>query len=287
MPRGRAAKTIELEQACVIILAELQPVSVRAVAYQLFNRRLLPDMSLASTQRVSRVLTQARKRGVIPWHWIADESCDLESTPSWSDPDDYAKTVAKAYRRDRWSQQHFQAEIWSEKGTVRGSLKPVLDEFGIDFRVMHGFSSATVIHDVAERSWELHEPLQVLYVGDFDPSGLYMSEQDLPTRLDEYGAEVDLRRVALLPEDLVDPALQAALFPATAKRSDSRHSWFSEHHGGWCLELDALDPRVLRERVEDAISDLIDWGAWNHDAALEQVQLASLNEVLQGWAGKR
>ena len=39
--------------------------------------------------------------------------------------------------------------MWSEKGTIRGVLKPVLDEYGVGFRVMHGFGSATEVHDVA------------------------------------------------------------------------------------------------------------------------------------------
>ena len=33
---------------------------------------------------------------------------------------------------------------------MRGVLAPVLDEYAVGFRVMHGFSSATTIHDVAE-----------------------------------------------------------------------------------------------------------------------------------------
>ncbi len=43
---------------------------------------------------------------------------------------------------------------------------------------MHGFSGATTIHDVAED--DDGRDLIVLYVGDYDPSGLYMSEHDLP-----------------------------------------------------------------------------------------------------------
>ena len=44
---------------------------------------------------------------------------------------------------------------------------------------MHGFSSATTVHDVAQD--DDGRDLIVLYVGDYDPSGLYMSERDLPT----------------------------------------------------------------------------------------------------------
>ena len=37
------------------------------------------------------------------------------------------------------------AMVWSEKGTVRGVLQPVLDDYAVGFRVMHGFSSATTV----------------------------------------------------------------------------------------------------------------------------------------------
>ena len=41
-------------------------------------------------------------------------------------------------------------EVWSEKGTVRGVLGPVLDNYAVGFRVLHGFSGATTVYDVAE-----------------------------------------------------------------------------------------------------------------------------------------
>ena len=42
-------------------------------------------------------------------------------------------------------------EVWSEKGTIRGVLKPVLDEYGVGFRVMHGFGSATEVYMASRR----------------------------------------------------------------------------------------------------------------------------------------
>ena len=48
-----------------------------------------------------------------------------------------------AYRRDRWSDQPHWIEVWSEKGTVRGTLAPVLLDYGVTFRVMHGYGSTT------------------------------------------------------------------------------------------------------------------------------------------------
>src|SRR5512141_756086 len=95
--------------------------------------------------------------------------------------------VSRSYRRDFWNQQPKRVEVWSEKGTVRGVLQPVLDHYGVGFRVMHGFSGATSVYDIAQDGDG--RELVALYVGDFDPSGMFMSEDDLPKRIQKYGGD--------------------------------------------------------------------------------------------------
>ena len=102
-------------------------------------------------QRVYRLLKEARERGIIPWEWIVDETRSIERVSTWDDPADYARTVAQSYRRDFWNQQPHRVEVWSEKGTVRGVLAPVLDHYAVGFLpVQRILSSATKVHDVAE-----------------------------------------------------------------------------------------------------------------------------------------
>jgi hypothetical protein len=100
---------------------------------------------------------------------------------TWNDPEEYAECCARDYRRDFWNQQPVRVQVWSEKGTVRGVLQPVLDQYAVGFNAVHGFNSATNAHDAAED--DDGRELIVLYVGDYDPSGMYMSEEDLPKRL--------------------------------------------------------------------------------------------------------
>ena len=100
-------------------------------------------------------------------------------------------------RKNFWALQPERVEVWSEKGTVRGTLAPVLRQYAVTFRVMHGFGSATTAHDVAEETGGLKKPLRALYVGDYDPSGLYMSEVDLPGRMERNAGNVDIKRLAL------------------------------------------------------------------------------------------
>ena len=195
-----------------------------------------------------RLLKEARERGDIPWEWIVDETRALERTSTWSDPAEYARCVARSYRRDFWDQQPVRCEVWSEKGTIRGVLGPVLDQYAVGFRVMHGFNGATTLHDVAED--DDGRELIVLYVGDFDPSGMYMSEEDLPGRLSKYGGDhVTLKRIALTREHVRG----LPSFPVADKKKDPRYNWFVTNYGGRCWELDAMDPNDLRDCVEKAI----------------------------------
>jgi len=172
--------------------------------------------------------------------------------------------------------------VWSEKGTVRGTLASVLDEYGVTFRVMHGYGSATAIHDIAEETAKNPKPLTVLYVGDWDPSGMNMSEVDLPERLDRYGGEADIIRVALDHADVGDDTA-LPWFEAETKQGDSRYRWFIENYGTRCWELDALPPPDLRSRVTDQIIDLLDTDAWDHACAIEAVERESMSAVLKTW----
>jgi len=308
-PRGKAQHTLRLIEAARRILAEIQPATVRAVCYRLFVEGVIASMAKTETNRVSAQLTDARERGWIPWEWIVDETREAERSASWADADGYMATLRRDYRRDHWALQPTQVEVWSEKGTVRGTLAPVLEEYGVTFRVMHGYASATTVHEVAEAQVADPRPLTVLYVGDWDPSGLHMSEVDLPTRLAEYWREArarsiadaggdphgvlqlqdipdfDMERVALTEDDVLAGTLPP--FDADSKRSDSRWAWYREEYGercgGQCWELDALSPVVLRERAEATIKDLINWPTWNRSLAAEAAEAHSLQLVLDRW----
>jgi hypothetical protein len=277
--RGRSQRSKDLIAASYEILLTIQPATVRAVCYKLFVRQLIASMAKSETNKISRLLTLARENGEIPWEWIVDETREAERVSAWDNPRDYAQCVARSYRRDYWSHQSILVEVWSEKGTVRGTLAPVLDKYGVTFRVMHGYGSATAIRQIADETAD--EPLLAFYVGDWDPSGLHMSEVDLPQRLREYGGNVELVRVALNDRDVANSGLPH--FAAEEKDKDPRHKWFVRHYGERCFELDALDPNELRDRVEDAIRSRIDFDAWDRCKAVEKAELQSLVEVLESW----
>ena len=275
--RGRAQKTVELIDACIRILEEIQPATVRAVCYRLFVEKLIPSMEKTNTNKVSRLLTRAREDGVLHWDWVVDETRDAERISTWQDVAEFGETVKRAYRKNYWTAQPSWVEVWSEKGTVRGTLAPILNQYGLTFRVMHGHGSATAVHAAAEESWSSDKTMTVLYVGDRDPSGMHMSEIDLPDRLERYGGDVDLVRVAIAEED---SNAKVPWFPTDDKAKDPRYKWYVENYGTRCWELDALSPVVLRDRVENEILARMDSKAWEHSIKIEAAERESMKKVL-------
>lgn len=280
--RGKSQKSLNLITAATDILREIQPATVRAVCYRLFVAGLIPSMSKNSTGKVSKQLVYARENGIIPWHWIVDETRSAERASVWDSTDQIIDSAMRGYRRDNWQDQPRRLEVWSEKGTVRGTIWPVLSAYGVTFRVMHGFGSATTLNNVAAMSAYSEKPLTVLYVGDYDCSGMCMSEVDIPQRLARYSGKATIRRIALTDDD-VAPGTALPHFEAETKTGDSRYRWFVSRYGNKCWELDAMSPVDLRQRVESAILDMLDTDAWNHALAIEQVEIASMREFQQHW----
>ena len=276
--RGMAQRSLDLIDAMYAVAEAAQPITGRGVGYKLFTAGLIPSMSTNEMQRVYRLLKQAREQDIIPWEWIVDETRSLERTATWDDPAEYARCVARSYRRDFWNQQPHRIQVWSEKGTVRGVLAPVLDHLAVGFLPVHGFSSATAAHDIAED--DDGRDLIVLYVGDYDPSGMFMSEEDLPARFTKYdGDHVKLRRIALTAEQLRG----LPSFPAADKKKDPRHKWFVANYGDRCWELDAMDPNDLRDCVENAIRELIEPVAWSRCEVINRAEQESLKTILAKW----
>jgi hypothetical protein len=124
----------------------------------------------------------------------------------------------------------------------------------------------------------------VFYVGDWDPSGLHMSEIDLPTRLGMYGDDnIEMKRIALTGEHINRGDLP--WFSATEKKHDARYRWCVERAGRQCWELDALSPTILRETVAAAIVGRLDLDAWHRADTTEAAERESLRSILDAWPG--
>lgn len=283
--RGKSQKSLDLIDAAICILNEIQPATVRAVCYRLFVAGHIESMSKSNTNAVSGHLVFARENGLIPWDYVVDETRKPERVSTWNNPESIINAAVLGYRRNYWQDQPEWVEVWSEKGTIRGTLAPVLDEFGVTFRVMHGYGSATSIHAIAEETRYNAKPLTILYAGDWDPSGLHMSEIDMPRRIQRYRGSATIKRIALDEFD-VGRGSKLPSFDVESKTKDPRYKWFVERYGPRCWELDALSPVDLRHRFEAEIRAHLDADAWNRAIDVEAAEVQSMKSFLTDWKRK-
>ena len=246
-----AQRSLDLIEAMHAVTKAARPITGRGVGYKLFTRGLIASMARSEMQRVYRLLKEARERDIIPWDWIVDETRAIERVSTWADPAEYARCVAQSYRRDFWDQQPHGSRSGPRKAPCAACSPPCsTTTLSASFRCM---DSAAPHWPMTLQRMTTGATLIVLYVGDFDPCGMFMSEEDLPARFAKYdGDHIKLTRIALTVEQLEG----LPSFPAADKKKDPRYKWFVANHGRHCWELDAMDPNDLRDCVEQAIIEV-------------------------------
>jgi hypothetical protein len=298
MGRGEHQTTTDLIKSSRAILAREQPTTVWRVVYELFNQKHITSTDKGAENQVSRLLTIGRNDGRIPWEWIVDEHRREERTLTFRDPDHAISLVRERYRKDYWPAQPVLVKVWSEKSTVSGIIAPILREYEVPFLAVHGNNSTTKIREAAAAQIRDRRPWVVLYIGDWDPSGLYMSEVDAPQRIRKYGANIEIKRVALLQHDVtrlkqhnfdVDDKRRAAIAKhgnEVGKRGmDNNRPWFLSHYNRACMELDAMNSNDLRNRIRGAIQGYINPDAWESMRICEQAETESISAILGRFNG--
>jgi len=267
------AKTTRLIETAREILAEGHPMTVRQVYYQLVSRQVIKN-NRGQYQAVSNALVNARRNGVIPWEWIEDRLRRPRHVPMWAGLADFAETCRQAYRRDVWETQPAYVEVWLEKDALSGIFEDVLLPFGVTLNVGRGYDGWDSVHNAAER-YLTKANVTVLYFGDFDPSGEDMV-RSLVERLNDQGAEPEIMKCALTREDI----RRYGLPPDFAKKTDTRTRAFIRKHGDISVELDALPPDVLRDRLREEVSTRMDIEALDAIKKTEAKERAALVKLL-------
>jgi hypothetical protein len=253
---GMHAKTKALLEVALEVLQANNPMTVRQVYYQLVSRQVIEN-NRSQYQAVSNALVDARKDGTIPWDWIEDRLRRPRHVQMWDGLSDFADTAGRAYRRDVWESQPAYLEMWLEKDALSGIFEDALDRYGVTLNVGRGYDGWDSIHNAACRFLDKSEneglDSTVLYFGDFDPSGEDMV-RSLKERLEQLGAEPEIRKCALTPDDVE----RYQLPPDFTKKTDSRSAKFVAKHGDISVELDALPVDVLRARIIEEVEERLD-----------------------------
>ena len=261
------------------MLARENPSGVRRVSYALYG-----NQAEAFVKKLGKQLGHARKRGLIPWAWISDDTRPSVRPFVVEDMADLRDLNATCPSYDPWPSQGVRVVIFSEK-SLGGTLKPLLDDYLVEFQVHHGNTSLTEINRYTQ--WTKQHPhlrLVIIYVGDHDPKGLRISEDDIPKRLRERGAiDWEVQRVAILRADAEAVRVEDR---DGFRPKDSDIAWYRRRTGlSYGVEVEALDTNVLRARVEQVLQTWITTPAvWARTMEASRVVRESWGTYMANWS---
>lgn len=235
-------------------------LTIRGLHYQLVG------IGMTNTdrhyKRVVNAMIQARWDGLIDFDVFSDNDREMIGSTEYQttiveDEIDTAKRQLRNwmrnYSKNRWENQQYYPEVFIEKKALQGVFGKPCQRLDVTLGACKGYPSLTFLNEAAERFKEAEmrgkTPI-ILYFGDYDPSG-----EDIPRsiqdNLERFGVEVEVRRFALMEEQVVKWGLP----PAPAKKTDSRTAnW----NGLGQVELDAVLPEKLQDMCTDAISSVFD-----------------------------
>jgi hypothetical protein len=277
-PTARRSTPFELEKLLADTLAIIDGsddrISIRHLFYRLVSRGSIPKTETAYKGLRSH-LTKWRRACAVRWKSFTDNTRWHIKTRTFDDMREALDETVSTYRRTMWATQPFYVEAWVEKAAIAGMVSGVADSFGVPTFVCRGNASLTSLHNAAETFKDAAEkgkrPL-ILYLGDHDPSGLCIDKSAHTSLRDDFGVEVDFRRIVVTPAQIADLSLQTR----PVKLTDSRARGWQ----GGCVEVDAIEPATIKELVRDAITGLVDAVAWASLRQVEEMERETLRATL-------
>jgi hypothetical protein len=243
--RSTRAEVEARRAALYEIVLAMYPMTVRQVFYQATVRGLV-DKTEAGYAQVQTDLVKMRRAGELPYGWLADNTRWQRKPSSFSSPQQAIENIAAFYRKTLWDGVDAYVEIWLEKDALSGVVYPITAKYDVPLMVARGYASLSFLHSAAEKISGLDVPVFLYHLGDFDPSGVNAGEKIEETlRYLAPDAEIKFQRIAVTSQQIDDWDLPTR----PTKMSDSRSKGF----GATSVELDAIEPQMLRDLVEDAI----------------------------------
>jgi hypothetical protein len=141
--------------------------------------------------------------------------------------------------------------------------------------VTRGFASLSFLYEAAEAIRDRDKPAFLYYFGDHDPSGLDIP-RTVEARLREFApdAEIHFERVAVNPDQI----RRWGLPTRPTKESDSR----SKNFEGESVEVDAIEPAMLRRLCDECIVRHIDEDLYDRLREVEAAERATLRRIASG-----
>ena len=271
--RSTKAEVETRREALLEIIEAGRPMTVRQVFYQATVRGLV-EKAETGYGKVQTDLTRMRRSGELPYDWLADNTRWQRKPRTFDGVAEALEHTAKFYRKSLWANADAYVEIWLEKDALAGVIYPITSMFDVPLMVARGYASLSFLHTAAEYINELPVPTYIYHLGDFDPSGVNAGEK-IEETLNELApdASITFERIAVTPGQISVWDLPTR----PTKQSDSRSRGFGEIS----VELDAIDPNLLRELVQQTIEEHLPTDEYEVLKAAEESERELLTSLMR------
>jgi hypothetical protein len=177
-------KAGRLQRACLDLLREHErkgeiPTNGHFLFYELEQRGVIPKnydgvnpktgqkWARTPLQDVSDALMRLRECGLIPWHWIEDETRTLSNWRYADNVAEYLKNTISSARIDLWQGEE-PPLILCEARTTMGVSRDLAYQYLVPITATNGQCGGFTVTDIVPR---LRRKRRVLYVGDHELRG--------------------------------------------------------------------------------------------------------------------
>ncbi len=236
----------------IIDSSTILPLTLRQIFYIMVSRYGFEKTNKAY-KRMCEAMNRARRAQMVNMDSIRDDGLIQRSDAGWYSMNGFLKYVKKegvTFELNRQEDQYTNVYVWCEAGGMVPQLLTAVREWHVPVLSSGGFDSVTTKHNFAREISENNHTV-ILHLGDHDPSGVHMCsslDEDLTAFVDHYGGWVDLKRIAVTPDQVEEMSLPTSPPKGTDNRSFE----------GLTTQCEAIDPVDLRQIVQDEVSLHID-----------------------------
>ena len=302
--KGYQKKSFDLLKAIQKVINSYDlPWTVRQIHYNLVGMGVIVNTT-AQYRKVSRLLTDGRYTGHVPWNKITDDTRGAYKTTSWNSIEDGVNSFLDRFRlKGRWIENNRRIEVWVEKRTLRRLCYPITDKYDVYLAVGAGWNSTSAIWDAVERILAYDtKRLDILYFGDLDPSGDDMP-RDVEDRLTEFIGitgkignkdihfpdEIHVHKILINDEDVDKYKLQRK-FDVPVLRNNEVHNkiaddpralgFYQKHGELFQVEMEALDPKTIVDVLEDSLLQYVDVKKFEHVQKQEDEERERIRKLI-------
>jgi hypothetical protein len=260
-----------IKQAAEIVRSYDTPVTLRQLFYRLVSLQLIKNTQSDYSMLAQRTAA-LRREGKFPA--LIDDTRQIHVAGSFDGPGEVLQAALDSFRRDRTEGQPFTICLACEKRGIVQQLQAWFgNELGIPILALGGFPTTPYMKRIAEYVERYDRLAIAIYAGDLDCDG-----EDIAR---DFGVKSGLQIIKIA---LTMAQVEEFKLPIAPGKDLSPRAWgFTEKYGkNIQVELDALDPDVLRQLYAGALEKYWDNATYEDALQREAEEREELERIVAG-----